>query len=315
MLDELRERLIECIEARPGSRVLALLDPNHPVASYHELHIERIAKRPSRPVLTAVARDDLLSEPSLHPRLLTLRTPRDRGYPDEALLESTLECARQRSVSINGAYVCGWLVADAPETEVAAQLKRGMVMSDPSSRKRKVLALFEPHRLMLARHLAPASWLSRWLGVVHSWFLVDGRGQLQELKPALHDASHTSDLPGADFWLAQARVRRAREVLLTLAKAGQAIPSDCEIKADDALRAAYGQGLSEIEDVIFFAANQMLLRPGWHAHPAVAACIDAARKGDAALTDGLTALPDHVLDQLAAVSASTAPADNHRRSK
>src|SRR5690606_12044787 len=115
--------------------------------------------------------------------------------------------AQQRRLSINGTYVCGWLVVHAPAQEIALQLKRGIAINDASVRKRRVVPLFEPHRLVLASRLASPQWLNRWLGSISSWFLVDACGQLKELRPAPYDAAEVVAPPGVEFWQAQARVK------------------------------------------------------------------------------------------------------------
>ena len=76
------------------------------------------------------------------------------------------------------------------------------------------------------------------------------------------------------------------------------VPVDCEIKIDQALSLAYAQGLIEIEDVIFFAMNQLTLSKRWYLHPSVIDCLARARAGDQSLADGIEALPDDVLDEL-----------------
>lgn len=303
---QLRDRLFERTDDCPDRSVLVLLDPNHPVAPTHPLHVDRLKKRPLVPELLVVPRDDRMSYPDSHPRLLVLRKPEDRGYPDEELLKLTLDCAQQRRSSINGAYVCGWLVVDAPPDEVASLIRRSIIVNDTSAHRRGVVPLFEPHRLLLASHFASPQWLSRWLGVISSWFLIDACGQLREIRPALRDAVQDVVSPSPDFWFAQARVKQAREVLLALIKADQMVPVDCEIAIDLSLQAAYREGLNEAEDVIFFAVNHMVLPARWHTHPAVRACIASAVSGEAALTDSITSLRDDVLEELSLVDPGQA---------
>ena len=315
MLGQLRDCLFERIDGCPARSVLALLDPNHPVASTHPLHVDRLTKRSVTPELLVVPRDDRMSDPDSHPRLLVLRRPEDRGYRDEDLLALTLACAQQRRLSINGAYICGWLVTDAPPDEIALQIRRNIIVDDTSARRRRVVPLFEPHRLVLASHLASPQWLNRWLGAVSSWFLIDACGQLREMRPALHDAAQAIVSPGPDFWHAQSRIKQAREVLLAMVKAEQMVPVDCEIRIDFSLQAAYREGLSEVEDVIFFAANHMVLPARWHMHPAVRTCIASAVSGKAALTDSIASLRDDALEELSLVDPGQATQRNLRGSK
>ncbi|KRB04221.1 hypothetical protein ASD86_17985 [Lysobacter sp. Root690] len=229
---------------------------------------------------------------------MLLRSPRDRGYVDEALLDITWNGAQRRRASINGAYVCGWLVTQASLKETAAQLRANTLMHDPLRRKQKVLPLFEPHRMALAIHLAPSQWLSRWMGGISSWLFVDACGQLREVTPTPVEATAASVELTHEFWAAQGRLRRAREVLMALVKAEHMIPVDCEIKIDQALSLAYSQGLIETEDVIFFALNQLTLSKRWYLHPSVSDCLARARAGDQALAEGVEALSDEVLDEL-----------------
>lgn len=311
MLGKLRDRLFERVDECPQRSVLALLDPNHPVAPTHPLHFDRLTKRPSTPELLVVPRDDRMSDPTSHSQLLVLRGPEDHGYQDEELLTLTLDCAQQRRLSINGAYVCGWLVTNAPPDEIASQIRRNTIVNDASARRRRIVPLFEPHRMVLASHLASQQWLNCWLGKnISSWFLIDTSGQLREMRPVLHDAAHAVASPNPDFWHAQSRVQQAREVLVTMVKAGQMIPVDCEIKIDLSLQAAYRVGLSEIEDVIFFAANHMVLPSRWHTHPSIRTCIASALSGESALTDSIASLRDDVLEEL----SLTGPGEASQRS-
>lgn len=298
MLRQLRDRLFERTDENPNRSVLALLDLNHPVASTHPLHIDRLTKRSIMSELLIVPRDDRMSDPDSHPRLLVLRTPEDRGWRDEDLLALTLDCAQQRTLSINGAYICGWLVTDVPADEIAAQIRRSIVVSDRSVPRLKVVPLFEPHRLVLTSHLAPTQWLNGWLGGISSWFLIDTSGQLREVRHTPHEAMPAYLPPNTEFWRAQFRVKQARQVLLAMVKAKQMVPTDCEIEIDLSLQAAYRKGLSEAEDVIFFAANHMVLPARWHMHPAISACIAGAIAGDATLTDSIASLRDDVLEEL-----------------
>lgn len=298
MLSELRDQIYGRIDGTERW-VLTLLDPNHPVASTHPLHIDRLTKRQPVPEILAVPRDDRMSDPGSHPRLLVLRRPGDRGYRDEELLKLTLDCAGRRRLSINGAYVCGWLVADASPQEITSQIRRNCIVNDVASGRRKVVPLFEPHRLVLASRTAPPQWLARWLGAISSWFLVDACGQLLEIRPELHDARESMS-PDPGVWHAQSRVKLAREVLLAMVKAGQMVPADCEVRIDTSLQAAYREGLSDPEDVIFFATNHMVLPERWHAHPAIRACIARALSGETALTDSVVSLRDEVLEELSA---------------
>ena len=298
MLPHLRERLFERTDGRQNCSTLVLLDPNHPVATTHPLHRDRLIDRVPTPTLFVVPRDDRMADPDSHPRLLVLRGPDDRGYLDEDLLALTVDCAQQRRWSVNGAYVAGWLISESSPEEIASQIRRNVIVEDLSALKRTVVPLFEPHRLMLATHFASPAWLSQWLGCVSSWFLIDAYGQLRELRPSAQDAAQLSTSPSPDFWHAQSRVKAAREVLLAAVKAQQMIPVDCEVKIDLALQTAYHVGLSDVEDVIFFAVNNLVLPANWHTHPAVGACIAKAVAGEAALTESIVSLPDFVLEAL-----------------
>lgn len=296
MLSQLRDRLFSRLDETPGRYVLVLLDLNHPVALSHPLHIAQLEQRPIKPELHIVPRNDRTQDFDAHPRLLVLRRPHDLGYPDEALLALTLECALERRTSINGAYVCGWLVAQALPAQIAEMISTRILLNDLASYQRRVLPLFEPHRLVLASHLAPGPWLKKWFNAIDSWFLIDVSGRLRDMCP---DADEQEPLlispPGRDFWQAQSRVRRAREVLLAMVKSDQPIVFDSERKIDDALQEAERVGLVQTDDVIFFALNHMILPRQWHMHPAIRACIDSAVSGSAGLAERMSMLPDDIL--------------------
>ncbi|MDH5823950.1 hypothetical protein QFW77_13280 [Luteimonas sp. RD2P54] len=135
---------------------------------------------------------------------------------------------------------------------------------------------------------------------------IDACGRLREFRSGPYDASALTASLDPDFFQAQFRVKQAREVLLAMVKAESLIPVDCEIEIDLALQAAYQEGLTDREDVIFYAVNQVTLPETWRMHPATRACITGALSGKSTLVDSFTSLPDDVLEELSTPNSKCA---------
>lgn len=297
----LRERLWRCADADASYWVYALLDFDHPVAVYDSLHSDRLAERGSTVELTQAARPDRPSSSKTWPRLLTLRTPQSHGWLDEELLDLTLGNALARRTSINGAYACGWLVADAAPADMAQCVGRSIFWRDPVSRQ-QLLPWFEPYRWSL---LAGSSMfrhrLKKRLGGVRGWYWVDCAGQLHET------VWDTDDVPDEDIyssvldskdWEQQQRVRTARSVLLAATKAGMAPFSGIELAIDEALLTAARLGLTDLEDQLCFSVHYLCAGSSWHRADEARGCIFRAARGETSLADALDALDDESLERI-----------------
>lgn len=295
----LREQLWPHLDTDAPRWVLALLDPNHPVAVHDPLHVTRLAQRQPPVEWLPVRREDFLSSPELWPQLLVLRAPDRSGWIDEPLLDLTVAHALERRTSINGAYVCGWLVTDRDPADIARQMKRAL-QQRMSFLQQRALAWFEPHRwaLLMASEDARA-WLRTAMAGVHSWSWIDLAGHLNEtLFTGHNEAPVAGALTGAD-WARQQRVPQARQVVLALTKADIDLPADAERHIDQALLQADVLGLILLEDRLCFALHSVGIGPQWHRHPAATACIECATNGESTLADALDALDDETLHRIA----------------
>ncbi|OWY30650.1 hypothetical protein [Herbaspirillum robiniae] len=299
--EQLRAALFQLREVNPRSYVYLLLDGNHPCAEDDALHTTRLPAReiPARPV--TVPRADFAHDPAICPALVTLYSPGDRGYPDELLLDLSIAHAWRRHASVNGSYVCGWLVSESPIDQIAAHLAKASELFDVLGGRRRVLALFEPHRLSLAADAGRDGFLRRWLGPVSHWLWLDLHGQLRSL--ATHDLAEPA--PGNEHlgqreWQAQQRVADARIVAMAMADTRHMLPVKPETAIDAALQRATARGLRRTEDLVFCALNDFSIAPGWAAHPAAARAIAQALEGEQTLSELMCGLSDDTLEEIAA---------------
>lgn len=299
--EQIRAALFQLREVNPRSYVHLLLDGNHPCAEDDPLHPARLPTReiPARAV--TVPRADFAHDPAICPSLVTLYAPGDRGYPDELLLDLGIAHAWRRHASVNGSYVCGWLVSESPAEQVAAHLAKACELFDVLGGRRRVLPLFEPHRLSLAVDAGKESFLRRWLGPVSHWLWLDLHGRLRSL--AAHDLAE--DVPGKEHlgqreWQAQQRVADARMVAMAMADTRHMLPVQPEMAIDAVLQRAGALGLRRTEDLVFFALNDFSISPGWTAHPAAAQAIRQAQEGEQTLSELMCGLSDDTLEEIAA---------------
>ncbi|RNF84987.1 hypothetical protein EER27_04135 [Lysobacter psychrotolerans] len=304
LASRLQERMFEQVDAAEGMQVWALLDTNHPVAQFDPLHPSRLAVRKVRSTMTTVRRKDFAHDPAICPLLLQLRSAESRGYVDDALIQQTVATALERCASINGAYVCGWLVSSMTADQLARHLARATVVLDPIKRQRRVFPWFEPYRLALAIEMETPACIDGWLRGIAAWFFVDSAGVLREVVPGggVEPQELSAQILGPQHARSQARVPLARKVVLALSKAGHAIPVDAEKKVDAALQLAESAGMHDVEDRVLYALNCLTVSPGWHLHPAAQYCIEAVVQGAASLREGLARLSEPMLSDIAAYS-------------
>jgi len=299
--EQLRAVLFQLREVNPGSYVHLLLDGNHPCADDDELHITRLKKRDIPAEAVLVPRADFAHDPAICPALVTLYSPGDRGYPDDALLDLSIAHAWYRRDSINGSYVCGWLVSESSAHQVAKHLAPACELFDLTRGCRRVLPLFEPHRLSLVVDAGRESFLRRWIGPISHWMWLDMKGDLRSLA-----ASDLADgVPGKDHlsqrhWQAQQRVANARVVAVAMADAGHTLPVYPETTIDASLQRAAALGLQRTEDLVFFALNDFSFSPAWTSHPAAANAIRQALQGERTLSELMCRLTDDTLEEIAA---------------
>lgn len=298
---DLREHLWSLMEEHGAPWVYALLDCNHPVAPDNPLHPARLKGRLPAAELAPILRPDRRSSPDTSPQLLVLRAPYCSGWVDEDLLKLTLTCALAKRTSINGAYVCGWLVAADPPLQMAQQVAQSMLWRSPSS-QRYVLPWFEPYRwTMLADSPTFRAKLHQTVTGLRSWSWINCAGHLCEQPQSVHTAeSRTSDsvVMDTDDWHGQQRVGLARQVLLALQKADAPLLRETEKFIDTALKGAESNGLKHLEDILCFAVQCVLMGPHWYRAPQARVCIQHANQGDTLLADSLDALDDKTIERI-----------------
>lgn len=299
MAQALRKQLWPHIDTDAPRWVLALLDPNHPVAVHDALHVTRLAQRQPPVEWVPIRREDFLLSPDLWPQLLVLRAPGRSGWVDEPLFDLTVAHALARRTSINGAYVCGWLVTQRDPADIAKQMTRAL-QRRMSILQQRAFAWFEPHRwalLMASEH--GHSWLRAAMAGVCNWSWIDLAGNLRETSfPERGEVPAAGVLTETD-WARQQRVPQARQVVLALTKAGIDLPADAERHIDQALLQADALGLMLLEDRLCFAVHSIGIGPQWHRHPAAIACLERVERGDSTLADALDALDDETLHRIA----------------
>ena len=285
-------------EVESDSHIYVLLDPNHPVAPYHPLQPEQLAKREAPRTTEIVLRPDLAHEPQVCPRLVQLYRAGEHGYVDEALVDLTIECAEQRCASVNGAYVSAWIVSPAEPSRIAKHLASAGVVFDLGKGKQRYVPLFEPARTALVIANMPPAPQRSWLSPAKHWLYVDAAGMLQILDTPAETLWQPLRLAPEHF-AAMSRLDQARFVLMALVNSGAVPEHQPEMAIDHAVKDAHEQGLMQTEDVVFFALNHFTLGERWCSHPAARNAIKQAASGVLRLTTAMQALSDDVLDSIA----------------
>ncbi|EJN00476.1 hypothetical protein [Herbaspirillum sp. YR522] len=299
--EQIRAALFQLREVNPTSHVHLLLDGNHPCHVDDALHPSQLARREIACTPVTIKRADFAHDPQICPSLVTLFSPGDRGYPDELLLDQSIAYAQAHHASVNGTDVCGWLLSERCAEELAPHLAHACELFDLTLGKRRVLPLFEPHRLALAADAGKDGFMRRWLGPVSHWLWVDLNGALRSVTAhdLAEDGQGRQHLDEND-WKAQRRVDEAKVVLLALADAQRMVPVKPEIAIDRALQRAIDEGLQRTEDLVFFALNDFSIGSGWAGHPAALRAIAQAQAGPQTLSELISALNDATLDEIAA---------------
>lgn len=285
-------------EVEPDSHIYVLLDPNHPVAPYHPLHPDQLAKREVQRATETILRPDLAHEPQLCPKLVQLYRAGEHGYVDEALIDLTIECAVQHCSSVNGAYVSAWIVSPAEPARIAKHLASAGVLFDLGKGRQRYIPLFEPTRTALIVGNLPQTHQRTWLNPAKHWLYVDVGGRLQVLDTPAEAPWAPLRLTPEHFGVMQ-RLDQARFVLMALANSGAVPEHQPEMAIDRVVKEAHEQGLRHTEDVVFFALNHFTLGERWYLHPAARDGIRQAASGALRLTAAMQALPDDVLDSIA----------------
>lgn len=298
VLERLYAEWFEVREAHQDYHIHVILDPNHPVAPFDILHPSHLLARKPKVRWSRIERPDFQHDPDICPLLVTVFTPGDHGYPDEALLDETIDRAIERSASVNGAYVCGWVACAANADALASQIAARCVVANPLT-GRRVLPWFEPHRLALITE-DNADILPSLLPQGTRWWFIDAAATVRSVSAPEADAAQPASIQRLHaLWAQHDRIADARRVLMALKKAEQSIPERPETTLDGLVRLANEQGLRGQQDVIFFVLNSLTLSPAWYKHPSVQSILQDSRGGgEDSLADAVAALPDVVLDEI-----------------
>jgi hypothetical protein len=303
LCEELKREFYRCIQFQPALQIFALLDSNCPVASKHPLHRQRLQQREISPTLIDVARADLAHEPSLCPQLLLLRTRTANGYVDEALFAEIARSALERSTSMNGTYVAGWLLGESDAEDIARHIERASVCVDLVQARRRVLPYFEPHRLALVASMQitlgqEKRFTDQLLGPIRHWYYLSLANELKSVSCSVGSSAQGLKLT-RPMWDAQHRIDSARRVAMALMKSTAMIPTNPELAIDHELALAQSKGLVDLEDLMFFCLNSFTLSNRWHEHPSAKDAIARCVRGELPLTEGLSALSDEQLESIA----------------
>jgi len=299
--EKIRAALFQLREVHPSSYIHLLLDGNRSCAEDDPLHFHRLPGReiPITPVI--VKRADFSHDPAICPALVTLYTPGDRGYPDEALLDLSIAHAWRRHASINGTYVCGWLASERPAESLAPHIASACELFDLQLGRRRVLPLFETHRLALVADAGNHGFLRRWLGPISHWIWLDVSGRMRSL--AAHDLEITSvagkENLGLCEWKMQQSVADASLIVMAMLEAKHPLPAQPEIALNAALQRAQDMGLQRTEDLVFAVLNEFSFSPDWVRHPASQRAIHQALEGERTLSELMSELPDAILEEIA----------------
>ena len=300
---ELRATLFNLRETRPGSHIYLLLDNACPVSPEHPLHPAQLAQRPISRQRAQLFGDAPTQAREWQPVLVQLHRAGENGYVDEELIDFSLVTAAAQCTSINGAYVSAWIASDADSGELAAHLSRACRTFDASQGASRRIALYEPHRMaLLADAPGEDAFLRAFLRPISLWVFVDAAGSLRTLNlvDRAPEAAPAAWRMSLSMSRTQGRVPLARLALLGAVKGGLPIPAHAETTLDGLLIEADRLGLTDAEDVVFFALNGLTLAPRWHAHPQALQCIAQSRDEGAPLAGLMAGLPDDVLDEIGA---------------
>jgi hypothetical protein len=294
-------------EAHAQCHIHVLLDDACPVAIDHPLHDRSLQSRPVVRHRMRVGGDPVDPAQDWRPIALQLYEPGDNGYPDESLIELSVECALERAASINGAYVAAWVATEQPVASFAAHLERCTHVFDMHAGRRRKLPFYQPHRMeLLTAEQEPPPASTALLQGVYRWSFLDASGELRSVvaptQPpgvSMPPALRIGKTQGA----MQSRVSLARRVLLGLREADIDVPANPAITIDRFLRWGVEMGLRDAEDLIFFVLNCVSMSPLWHQHPAAQAAIRTSVKDQVPLAGVLDELDDPTLEAMAAQGA------------
>lgn len=301
MLPILKERLFNQITQTTSANIYVLLDPGAPVFTENPLHPGNLEVREGSPSLTKIKRPGYAQGSTAHPLLLTLRLSTDNGYPDELLLFETFECARSRRLSINGSYVCGWLVSEQSAPVLAKELSDSMLIWDASQQKKRVLPWFEPDRLALWMASPYSARLSSRMRSVTFWNLLDAQGDILTLERERLPAAPVQGGYPAEFWHLQKLIGLVRKVISASMCARVTLPPHAELIIANVLLKAREMGLSRTEDLVVFSLNCLTFGSNWYLSPDIQSRIADALSGKSSLVDALDSLP---MDVWAVLSVS-----------
>ena len=288
-------------DSRPAANIYVLLDQSHPVAGHDDLHRTQLLKRKVSRHVEPVSRPDLQGDPDTAPLLVQLYVAGEHGYADESLIELTLRHSLKRCRSVNGAYVAGWICSDAHPKPLADWIAKSGVVFVQHEGRQRFMPFFEPFRMaLLADDETSSPFLTRWLGPISQWLLLDSAGSLRQISPRSAPTPGVLQTLGHKHFASQSRVGVARFVVMALEKSGVLITQKPESRIDAVIAEAQASGLAEVEDIVFYALNSFTVGAGWASHPRAAAAIaKTASDRSVRLADELLGLSEEALNDIA----------------
>jgi len=271
---------------KPNEFLYFLIDALQPVEQGSTLHIAQLAQHET----IAVPRADLGHSPHLCPQLVILAKPGAEPHLD--LLNAALETVYEEADNTKR-IVCGFLTSADGPIEVAHTLAAHCIVREHLEAPRRLIPLFEPHRLTLLHLTAPESWLNGWLGSISTLVYFDQSAQAQQL--SLRQSIEWNECLPADTAHAQFHAPAIASLLLAWRRAGNSLPPNATQRALEQIIDAETIGLNSHEDQLVFGLSRLTVHPRLERHPAVQTAIENAIQGFESIPDaawrGMTAQP------------------------
>ena len=222
--------------------------------------------------------------------------PQDADLIGLALEAGLLEQNDHALEAANGLAVSGWLETDAPLDALARHLAGRMEQRSGGHGKAGLFRFADRRVLELAWEVFDATQKSILFGPIHSWHIIDRRGQLKSLnRPALENSPGRSQpalriSPQQLFELNQCQ--QIQEMLRGWQSIVKELPSDYLGQARSAINNAISIGAFENQDVLLLAAYTLQIHPRLASHPKVRALVRRSIEEQTPLMSVLAEIPD-----------------------
>lgn len=283
----------ELWQARPQHNIYLLLNPHRPVAEGHPLHPDNlwVTETERRAI---VKRPDFDWLPDVCPLLVQIAGPGIRWPFDE--MDAVYEQAIAEAGHVNGAYVCGWIASTASITKVASQLAHNL--NTPAG----ILPLFEPLRLERLAATVETEWLDQWLNTIDAWVLVGADGHPLQIQNTQTESSDKTLHWPDDAIATQLKIPLLERCLTAWQTLQDNLPEHAAQQAEAFLLIAENQGLTALDDCIYFALLGLVFNPRWHQHPSAQLAMRHAQQEPGTLTQAIQELPESTLQAMGLVA-------------